>query len=627
MMINKFLKNKIKNIKTSNRKYKNYIVREAYMMNKFNVNDEKSLLRFHYISQYVPIFVKCVYGSYDNKLMSDVFSYVMLDSSNVNCSNDIKDKVAEYFSRSNIIKTAYPNYGSDNDPIKKYDMMKWKTALNDITIRAKLYGNKKDAIDYITRNWSDMDEKRDFGNWAKDKENGVGNLYRIALFEEKVGLELQHIPGFMSKKPVIDESVKQEKTRDEIIKQKVLGRIHSVKKMLSTKDGPHLLGNNYSKIMKSILDLEGDILGVRTASMIQDIILRTGGYLEQEGCDKTVVKALYKMAQMPSLDDIPVGDDMSGMPSAPGEGGDKEEPSGDSEEGVKAIDEFVRRVRGYGTEEMVPENIKDKFDGIKEKLEDNLDSKASWYNIETKEVKALENLTGDIFKVASLLIFANRDKLNKIAQEATPAIENMAPAPPPSPAPPLLDNTPKEPKDTLDEAPAPPIDSENLLENKSKEDIDTLFAGIKVSDVVKRLEALSRVFQNREIARQLSIIDLMLDSLGISGFFPSLAEATKSALESNQYCQSRVEEVLSRLVSSVNTSGASVIDSDKLEPKSRKQTDSLIDKEMEQYLNEDVQQVENAPKPVAEKAENAAIPDQTEAPTIEPEEVPIAPAV
>ena len=39
----------------------------------------------------------------------------------------------------------------------------------------------------------------------------------------------------------------------------------------------------------------------------------------------------------------------------------------------------------------------------------------------------------------------------------------------------------------------------------------------------------------------------MLDKLGLASFFPSLAEAMKSSLESNQYCQGRIEEILAKL--------------------------------------------------------------------------------
>jgi len=632
-MINSFLKSKIAKIKTSDKRYRSFVVREAYMMNKFGVKDEKSLLRFHYASQYVPIFVKYVCGRYDKKLMSDVFAYVMANSENIECSDDIKDIIARYFSKSKFVKTAYPNYGDDLQPIKKYDMNKWKTALNDITIRTRLYGDRGTATDYVIKDWSSMDEKRDFKNWAKEQEQGIGKLYRIALFGE-MSTELQHIPG-LTGKPSHPEPPKgkPEKTRDEITKQKVLGRINSIKKILSTKDGPHLLGNSYSTIMKAILDLEGDILGIRTASMIEDVIYRTANYLKEQDCDDVIVSSLNKIAQMPSLDSMPAELGMGGEPPMPGPGGEEGgENGGSAEEGKKALDTFIEKIRGYPTNEMTPDSIEERFDKIVDEFKG--EKSASWYNYETEELRELERVAGEIFSVVKLIKFANRNEEKKIAfsdvVELVKSAQEAALDAPPEPIEPALD-APPEPAPELEDEPEKP----KGIEDKGKEDVDRLFADVKVSDVITRLEALSRVFQNREIARQLGIIDLMLDSLGLAGFFPSLAEATRSALESNQYCQTRVEEILSRLISSVDETGEAIIDVEKED----KKPGNIIDKEMEEYLSEEVPAVEGKPKPVREKAEVEAIPEpkpeaapevvpEPAAPAAPPErEVPITPAV
>lgn len=111
--------------------------------------------------------------------------------------------------------------------------------------------------------------------------------------------------------------------------------------------------------------------------------------------------------------------------------------------------------------------------------------------------------------------------------------------------------------------------------------IDKAFADIKVSDIVKRLQGLARLFKNREIARQLSIIDLMLDKLGIAGLFPQLAEATRSALESNQYSSVRIEEILSKLMSVVDESGKV-----RVSISERGDEESLVDREMRQALEQ-----------------------------------------
>ena len=74
---------------------------------------------------------------------------------------------------------------------------------------------------------------------------------------------------------------------------------------------------------------------------------------------------------------------------------------------------------------------------------------------------------------------------------------------------------------------------------------------VTVSDVVERLERVSNILKNREIPRELAWIDFMLDKIGLASYFPALAEATKSALESNQYMSTRVEDILSRLRGSI----------------------------------------------------------------------------
>jgi len=362
--------------------------------------------------------------------------------------------------------------------------------------------------------------------------------------------------------------------------------------------------------MKSILDLEGDVLGIRSSSVIKDVIYRTGSYLEKECCDETIVNSIYKMAQIPSLDKIPTGSDMP--PS-------KEDNNGGSsaENGKKALDEFIENVRGYSSEDMTPKGIEEKFDKIKEEhLGVNpKKAKASWYNFKTQELGELEKVADKIYSVMKLISFANRKDKIKTAQEM-----------PIAPEIPGIESSPsilEKKEDLLDKS----KEEKPSLGNKTKKDINELFDDIKVSDITTRLEALSKVFQNREIARQLNIIDLMLDSLGLAGFFPSLAEATKSALESNQYCQSRVEEILSRLLSSTDENGDSLIDSNKLTPKKR--THNLIDKEMEKYLTDEIPKAEAEPKPVEEKAEEAVIPKPVEpiSPKTPERKIPIAPIV
>jgi len=73
--------------------------------------------------------------------------------------------------------------------------------------------------------------------------------------------------------------------------------------------------------------------------------------------------------------------------------------------------------------------------------------------------------------------------------------------------------------------------------------IDWLVYGYRKGESLERRGML----KNREIPRQFGIADIELNELGMASYFPSLAEALKSALDSNQYMLTRVEDIISKL--------------------------------------------------------------------------------
>ena len=141
------------------------------------------------------------------------------------------------------------------------------------------------------------------------------------------------------------------------------------------------------------------------------------------------------------------------------------------------------------------------------------------------------------------------DDLVVEAQAAPPEMAPEAPPPVAEPAP-----APEENLEVTEDPAAPPPD-ENLevTEDAGTETssfdgaIDNALKNVTINDVVQKLESLAKIFKTREVPRQLAFVDMMLDTLGISSFFPSLAEATNKSLESNQYVLTRIEDILSKL--------------------------------------------------------------------------------
>lgn len=97
-------------------------------------------------------------------------------------------------------------------------------------------------------------------------------------------------------------------------------------------------------------------------------------------------------------------------------------------------------------------------------------------------------------------------------------------------------------------------------EQNSVDLFEAALANVTIPEVITKLEGVANIFRTREISRQLAMIDLMMDKLGISSYFPSLSEASSKTLESNQYALTRIEDILSKLRGSIETPAQHQID-------------------------------------------------------------------
>ena len=585
-MINSFLQNKISKVldTITSREYRTYIIRQALFLNDLGIDNEKDLLKFHYVVQYIPGITKKITGNYNKKTCAEISNEIFANFKNIKSYDDLKNIIFNYF-KSNITKVAYPIDMGDNQQILKYDVNKWRSAINDIHMRSKIFGNKKDAVDFVTKDWRDMDEKLAFERWLKFYEQKGHLKYKLAqhITTDNISLpmKLQYIPGLSKEEPRIERANERDYELDERnkfilqnTKGKLLGRIDSAIKILHSNIGMDFAGKDYSKLVDTLLSLKGDIMKIKSSLMIDDLIFRAGTSLNNSSSN---VKELFiKIAQLPEL---PTSPEVATADS--GQEGKKEEPKASSD-GNKAITEFVQN------------SVSNVFKSIKEDYKDNLieledKQKFAWYQTNTPEFlyfKKIANQLSSLIKSAK-----NLKNITITAQEAVPATPVAPKVEVPITQPEAQVEVPveeKEPLKTLEEKLEESTKGKPDKENPSldvSDSIDEAFDNIKLTDVIKNLQALSRVFKNREIARQLSIIDLMLNKLGISGFFPALAEATRSALESNQYCQTRVDEILSKLISATDNEGLSEFDQTPEKQEVRKNK-NMIDAEMKEYLEE-----------------------------------------
>ena len=99
--------------------------------------------------------------------------------------------------------------------------------MNDIYIRARLIGSRTDAINQVTAQWSNMQEKIDFEQWLKFYEKGGANLYKNA--ENGIPmLPFQAIPGLTPKSEhaqFINTDIPKEDLKSKNKKDDHLGRL------------------------------------------------------------------------------------------------------------------------------------------------------------------------------------------------------------------------------------------------------------------------------------------------------------------------------------------------------------------------------------------------------------------
>lgn len=436
-------------------------------------------------------------------------------------------------------KQAYPNVDYMHVP-GQHNTQKWLQAVKDIYYGEKNGLNRVAAIRQTTKNWA-ITETYDFLNWMKYYEEGTHLKYKFAQvwYENGAPGYFLHIKPDQKKEDpqvsgkdvdaakdsIADEMSAVEKKRIiEKQRNKIIGRLDSAEKLLRTYEGQIFAGKELESLLETIYQLKKKLQMVNKISLstklYDDMIIREANVLSRKGYTDAA-ELLFSLAQ-------------ANNPPPPGTGSDKDTPltpdappmpqqNSGAPGGLPSM--------GPGMAQNPPESASQETSpGITEFLE----------NLETGNIGESPE---DELEVEDTLHVEDEDLLT-VAQEVPP---------PPIPTIPKPPSKIKVPTKTPEiEAPLE-VDEESLGMQPSEKvkDFDTIidaaFANISVNDIVAKLEDIAKIFKTREIPRQLSIIDMMLDSKGLASYFPSLSEAINKALESNNYISTRIDDILAKL--------------------------------------------------------------------------------
>lgn len=128
------------------------------------------------------------------------------------------------------------------------------------------------------------------------------------------------------------------------------------------------------------------------------------------------------------------------------------------------------------------------------------------------------------------------------------------PPPPGGEGAPAPEGMPPEAMGTLPEPPPPPPEPEPEPKKPAKD--ENPYAGATTMDILEVLEPLMKRFKEREVVRQLSKVDMMMDGLNIVSYFPELGEAVGRLIETDSYVGNRLEKIIGKLRGGIRDEGS-----------------------------------------------------------------------
>ncbi len=481
-------------------------------------------------------------------------------------------------------KSAYPNNDQYMYVPGQRDTQKWLAAINDIYQKEQSGNTKKEAIRQATTGWPVV-ETFDFLNWVRFYEAGNHMKYKVAqLWYENNALG----PGYFlqvkkdqqveDKQPTEDDvgiaqerAVRDQERRQTIERQrnKIIGRLDSAEKLLRSSDGHVFSGKEFESLLESIYQLKKKIQMINKISvstrLYSDMIVRQANVLTKQGFSQAAL-VLHKLAQTPgaiteSAEGATDGSETITPPSPgdPSGAGQPGAPGGTPSTGPGMPQGGPPSANPHGIENANSPGMEKFLQGLEQGQYSPTDEQGV-----DDELEVSDSLDSDDELLVEAQVSPRLGPNDSITTDTSPA--PLTPSPVSAPSEIKEPKAPKAPKltspskdETLEEGgiEVSEKDIPNKIEPHSTSKFDArveeVFSNITVADVVTKLEDLSKIFKTREVPRQLGVVDMMLDSLGIASFFPSLSEATNKALESNNYISTRIEDIISKLRGSMAT--------------------------------------------------------------------------
>lgn len=489
------------------------MINEAIALSSIGVSSEEDHKIIAYIRQHIRTVSEDITGL---KLSSAALTkasmavFELRDHNSIDTIYGFYTAVEAGLKRLGFSKRSYPNHDYGILPQRPHNLEKWMSSMREIYFRVHTGLPFKQALDNVTSDWDKM-EKNDFENWLSYYQQGTHNKYKTAQYYQEEGegpplIPMSHLQGklpggkvpgmpnmdmYESNKKMEDELLlleeKKKKEEEEVRKQelrnKILSRLNAAEKLVSSP--------------KSQLDLN-DALDMGVDKWLETL----------HSLKRVIQTAPLKSAASPILFDLIVrhGNQLSeaGFPKA----GVFLTKLAQAEQ--ISMEDAASEIEGGEATEPPPSDPSALPPPVEEEDEDAaMEDFVRKMNNEPKDDSQTEDGT-----------------ITVEAQALPEEIEDLPPIEP-----------------TLEE----PAAIEVVDEPKTVSDVSTELKNVTMESLIRRFESIADILRKRELPREYAIADLEMSELGLGSFFPTHAEAHRSALESNSYQLTRVEDILSRL--------------------------------------------------------------------------------
>ena len=580
------------------------------------------------------------------------------------------------------LKRAYPNYSDGMMVPGQHNVEKWIQTLKDIYFKESSGMPWKQAFDSSTQGWGDI-ELQDFNNWVSFYQQRNHLKYKKAQMswytppsdegdvdDNFIGQPRQHAGYYLPVKPdkesinanlhsdidfakdasADDISPAEKRKLVEKQKKKIISRLDSVEKLLRSDEGHLLTESEFDSLMESIYSLKKKISSLRKKTsgdlFYQDLIIREANVLASRGLYKAAsflyVTADEKTQSVPNAPSTPPGTDVKPPPASPEPISEAEAtpspttsapppapPGPVSTAPSGQLDQPKDEVAGMPPPQPTasdavgtPNVTSTPGENSNEAMEEIAQSLGAGFGNAADDGFVYDEDDND------LVIYDDdndaEDYLISQAQAAAP-VTPVAPADPETT--PIATPTKVEPAENaveLEDAPAEitvtePVENASTFDNK----FENALGQVTIQDVVTKINELSKIFKTREIPRQLALVDMMLDTLGLISFFPSLSEATNKALESNNYILTRIEDIATQLSGAIKTKDIALMPEEKAAPEHIQQIKSNLEEQEKLDKERKEKRRELADKAIDERTKE----ESPELEVTEEDLTPAAPAV